>query len=303
MLVPVASLGAQLLLFGGGTALAKRMGGVPAGSRLQGYAREAAEAVGVPPPKNVYEIRSNEPNAFAAGIWHDDTTVAVTSGLTELLSERELKAVLAHEMGHLRHRDVSRNMQVAVAAAGIGGVYEAGRIILDISSRNARSEEKSKKSKDEKGDGLASAGMTLMVAGLGTKGLAHLLRLGASRRAELAADRAAAEAFGADSLISALRKINEGAKHHKDLRESSTGRQLAFAMISDGHSPHEGKVTWRTQSPLSQPEGLTWSKVSKAFSKVLRTHPPIDERVEALERAAASGLVPKGTAVDPWSRM
>ena len=49
-----------------------------------------------------------------------DATVAVTDGLTSILTDDELRAVLAHEMGHVRHDDVQRNMHVAIAAIGLG---------------------------------------------------------------------------------------------------------------------------------------------------------------------------------------
>ena len=108
----------QVLMLGG-PGVAKSLGGAPTEDRrLKELAAEAAAAVGVPEPQ-VFEIKSSEPNAFAAsGFGTRDTTVAVTTGLREILTEAELGSVLAHEMGHLRHRDVARNMHVAAAAAG-----------------------------------------------------------------------------------------------------------------------------------------------------------------------------------------
>ena len=106
-----------------------------------------------------------------------------------------------------QHRDVQRNMHVAIAAVGLGGVYEAGRMLLDAGRRK-----KGSKKGSEKGDGAGLA-MALMTAGLGTQAMAHLLRLFASRSAELRADEAAAKAFGAQTLINALQKIHrEGAR-------------------------------------------------------------------------------------------
>jgi Zn-dependent protease with chaperone function len=98
-------------------------------------------------------------------------------------------------------------MHVAIAAVGLGGVYEAGRMLLDAGRRK-----KGSKKGSEKGDGAGLA-MALMTAGLGTQAMAHLLRLFASRSAELRADEAAAKAFGAQTLINALQKIHrEGAR-------------------------------------------------------------------------------------------
>ena len=273
------------------------MGGKPADHELTELAREAAVAVGVAPPKSVYEINAREPNAFAASnLFSRSQTVAVTSGLRSALSTNELKAVLAHEMGHLKHSDVARNMHVAIAIAGMGGVYDMGRMLFDSSSR------KKKRSKDDdEKDNSAAVGLMLMGAGLAAQGLAHGLRLAASRDAELKADRAAAEAFGSDAMISALRKIDSTAANRPaDLRNSAAGRRFAFAMISDGESKpaeswREDAGSWMAARPNGDKKGGVLNGITKAWRKVakaLRTHPPIDDRVAALEKATAAGLVP-----------
>jgi len=254
--------------------IAERMGGYPADAQLVEYACEAADAVGVAPPDSVIELDAAEPNAFAASnLFAASRTVAVTRGLREKLSPTELRAVLAHEMGHHRNRDVVRNMHLAIATAGMAGVYEAGRIILNARDRNS---ETSQSDSDGEG-GAATLGLALLAAGLMTQCLANLARLCASREAELQADRAAAAAFGADAMISALRKIDRlAAQRPADLRESKEGSAFAFAMISDGESGESAE------------EDGWWRKTMR----VLRTHPPLEERVAALEQAVADGVVP-----------
>lgn len=285
--IPVA-LTTGMLAFQGGPGVAKRMGGVPADDNLVYLSRRAAEAIGVHPPQHVFEIPANEPNAFAAsGFGSKSTTVAVTTGLRKLLTQDELLAVLAHEMGHLRHRDVARNMHVAIASAGLGGIYEAGRMLLDSSSRRSREGKKDKDGKKEDGSG-AGIGLSLMGLGLASQGVAHLVQMGASRGAELRADRAAAEACGADSLIRALRKIDaSAAKQPADLRKSSAGKKMAFAMISDGPSAQaSGRDV--AGSKASQPG---WRRALGRISQALRTHPPLEARISALEEAVANGEV------------
>lgn len=249
----------------------ERMGGFPANEKLASYAREAALAVGVAPPDHVFELDVEEPNAFAtSNLFAGSPTVAVTRGLRKALSPLELKAVLAHEMGHLRNSDVVRNMHVAVATAGMAGVFEAGRVLM-----------RERESESESDDGgVASIGLVLLAAGLVTQCLATLTRLCASRDAEIKADRAAAAAFGADAMISALSKIHQLSAHKPaDLRESTEGRSLAFAMISDGESTGANSDSW-------------WGKAAGGVTRALRTHPPLDVRVAALEQAVADGLVP-----------
>merc|ERR1719421_169715 len=101
----------------------------------------------------MYEVVSKEPNAFAAsGFRGRDATVAITTGLREILSADELRAVLAHEMGHLRHRDVMRNVHIAAAAAGLGGIYQLGKSIMEEEERAER-ERKRRGTKRDKKDG------------------------------------------------------------------------------------------------------------------------------------------------------
>jgi len=286
------TVGAPVLLtlgqvaYFGGPGVAKAMGGVESTDpKLQRLAREAAEAVGVKAPF-VYEVPSREPNAFAtSGLTSKDTTVAVTTGIREVLTENELKAVLAHEMGHLKYSDVVRNMHIAAAGAGLGGLYETGRILLRSSDGG-----KSSSSKDDDKDSGASLGVSLMAAGIATEAAAHLLRLSASRGAEFRADRAAAEAFGSDTIISALKKIHRAAQvRPADLRNAKasgfapvSGSAFSHAMISDGAAANAQE---------DETNGF-WKALDK-IGNALRTHPTLEKRVAALEMATEKGLVPK----------
>lgn len=87
--------------------------------------------------------------------------------------------------------NVARNMHVAVAAARLGGIYTAGRTLLDASLRLTRSgkkESKGEKDKDEGGGAPGAAlGLALMAGGLGAQAVAHLAQLAASRGSELQA--------------------------------------------------------------------------------------------------------------------
>jgi heat shock protein HtpX len=79
--------------------------------------REVTRLAGIPMPK-VYIIPSSSPNAFATGRSPNHSAVAVTQGIMELLSERELKGVLAHEIAHVKNRDIL----IQTVAATIAGV-------------------------------------------------------------------------------------------------------------------------------------------------------------------------------------
>merc|ERR1719271_1187760 len=120
------------------------MGGHEADDSLTALCSRVADRAGLPPPKHVYEIPTAELNAFAAGFGRGDATIAVTSGIRSALSTSELEAVIAHELGHIRHSDMSTNMHAAIAIAGLGGLHEVGRML----QRDQRDDDDS----DEDGD-------------------------------------------------------------------------------------------------------------------------------------------------------
>merc|ERR1719240_2218938 len=217
------------------------MGGQPADASLTELCSRVSDRAGLPPPKHVYEIPTAELNAFAAGFGRGDATVAVTSGIRSALSTKELEAVVAHEIGHIRHSDMTTNMHAAVAIAGLGGLYELGRFLVNTESQTER-ESKS----DDKGSSgsTASLGLMLMLGGTVTRSLAHLLQLSISRGAEYDADRVAAEVCGPDAMISALSKIQRRAETAPPRdRLAARGNAFAHAYISNGPSrtPKEPK--------------------------------------------------------------
>merc|ERR1719473_1527142 len=128
-----------------------------------------------------------------------------------------------------------RNVHIAVATAGLSGIYQIGRHLMD-KEMEAREEEtrqgKDKKDKDE--SSVVPVALGLMAGGLMLEGSAHLLRLTASRHSEIRADRAAAEAYGAQIVIDALRKIDRAAAWRPADLRTGAGKAYAFAMISDG---------------------------------------------------------------------
>lgn len=328
--LPAASLALQLL--DPQNDFIKDEGGVPADAQLVALAREAALAVGVAPPKAVYLLPAREPNAFACGL-RSNTAVGVTAGLVDSLSTDELRAVLAHEMGHLKHRDVARNTHVAIAAAGLGGVYHAGQQLLrrakemederkqrqaarllEATRRRAEAggtdaaaaaeaEASAQAKEDEEAQAqegaLHGAGWLLIVGGAGMQAVAHLLRLAASRVMELSADLAAAEAYGASSLISALRKIHEQSGQHDDLRSSALGASLSHAMISGGPAVR-AEAEDAAPSHLEDPEealAFQWlDRMVQPFVqlgvRLLSTHPPLDVRVDALRSSGRTEPAP-----------
>ena len=90
-MAPTAVLLTEFALFGGGKRVASLMGGQPADAQLTDLVHEVARKANVRPPAAVFEVPSDEPNAFAAGFSEKDSAVAVTTGLRRALRPLELK--------------------------------------------------------------------------------------------------------------------------------------------------------------------------------------------------------------------
>ncbi len=170
---------------------------VDAGSAPQFYrmVKELSARAGLPMPK-VYLIDEAAPNAFATGRNPEHAAVAATTGILRALSERELRGVMAHELAHVRHRDilistVSATMAGAISmlanfAAFFGGRDENGRPTNPIA-------------------GIAVAILAPLAA--------SLIQMAISRAREFEADRGGAEISGDPAaLASALDKIHRYAQ-------------------------------------------------------------------------------------------
>lgn len=263
--VPTIVTLSQFIFGGDGKYVAEMMGGKPADAALTSLVHDVARRADHDPPAFVFEIPTKEMNAFAAGIRKSGTVVAVTRGLRDALSERELKAVLAHEIGHLRAKDTSKNMHMVAATMGLGGLYTAGRQLL-------KSDQSSSKKDDKESGGTAVVGLGLMGVGLVGQGIAHLLRLGSSRRHEFAADAVASKLFGAEAIISALQKIEASAARgvRRD-RLGAKGNAFAHMYISNPIPT----------TALTAKKGSSFRWIGKML-QLLNTHPTTHERVEAL---------------------
>lgn len=170
---------------------------VDATSAPQFYAmvRELAQRAQLPMPR-VYLINEDAPNAFATGRNPENAAVAATTGLLRILSERELRGVMAHELAHIKHRDilistVSATMAGAISALANFAVFFGGR---DSEGRPANP--------------IASIAVALL-APLA----ASLIQMAISRAREFEADRGGAEICGdPQGLASALDKIHKIAR-------------------------------------------------------------------------------------------
>jgi heat shock protein HtpX len=162
--------------------------------RLYQMMRELTTRAGLPMPR-MYMIPSDQPNAFATGRNPKHSAVAVTRGITKLLSEDELRGVLGHELTHVRNRDIL--IQSVASAIGTAITYVAYMLIFFGGEDN------------NSPLGLVSALAMVILAPIA----ASIIQLAISRQREYAADAGGAELCGnPESLASALLRLEQGAE-------------------------------------------------------------------------------------------
>src|SRR6201989_826158 len=161
--------------------------------RLYQMVRELSTRAGLPMPR-LYMIPNDQPNAFATGRNPKHSAVAVTRGITKLLSEDELRGVLAHELTHIRNRDIL--IQSVASAIGMAITYLAYMLMWFGDDDNSPL-------------GLIASLGLVILAPIS----ASIIQLAISRQREYAADAGGAELCGnPESLASALLRLESGAQ-------------------------------------------------------------------------------------------
>jgi len=213
--------------------------------RLHRIVDDLVQRASMPKPR-VFVIPAAYANAFATGRNPKHGAVAVTQGIMNLLTERELRGVLAHELAHIKNRDILVSTIAAVVAAAIGYLAQALSFAAFFGS-----------SSDEEHEG-GGAGSTLLVA-LVAPLAATLIQLGVSRAREYMADDTGARICGdPEALAAALDKLDTRATLEPSELEPATASLFIVNPLAGG----ERLMRW--------------------FS----THPPMEERVRRLRALA-----------------
>ena len=198
-----------------------------------------AQQAKLPPPK-VYVIPTASPNAFATGRNPQHAAVAATEGIMRLLDERELAGVIAHELAHVKHRDILISSVAATVAATIMLVARMAGWAAMFGGFGGR---------DQRGGSNVLALLaTIILAPIA----AVLIQSAISRSREFAADCGAAEIVGSPyGLADALRKIDAAAKQvpldanpataHMFIMKPFSGRGM-MALFST-HPPTEQRIS------------------------------------------------------------
>ena len=195
---------------------------VDAGSAPQFYAmvQDLAQRAQLPMPK-VYIIDEPAPNAFATGRNPEHAAVAATTGIIRSLSERELRGVMAHELAHVKHRDILISTISATMAGAIGMLANFGMIF------GGRS-----------GDGRPANPIAGIAVAILAPMAAGLIQMAISRSREFEADRGGAEISGDPAaLASALDKIHrmaQGVTLPAAERHPETAQMMIMNPLSPG---------------------------------------------------------------------
>lgn len=204
---------------------------------------------GMKTPK-IYIIDDDSLNAFASGIGNSSYSISLSKGIIEKLDDDELEGVIAHELTHIKNRDV-RLLIVSIIFVGIFS------FLAELAFRSLRFAGSGKKSKDSKGSGAIIL-IAIVVTAIAYF-ISILLRFGISRRREYLADAGSAEMTKKPyALANALRKISGD-----PLIEAVQSRDVAQLFI-DNPKPSTHKTA--------------------SWDNMFATHPPIDKRIELLEQ-------------------
>ncbi len=212
-------------------------------SKLYSIVQELASKANLPMPK-VYIMNSPQANAFATGRNPKNAVVAVTSGILDLLNHNELRGVLAHELGHIKNRDILISSVAATIAGVISYIAMMARWAAIFGGFGGDR---------DRGSGLIELLVLAIIAPI----MAMIIQFAISRSREFLADETGAKFTNdASALASALQKIEGSVKHHPFGRMGTT-EATAHMFISN---------------PLK----------SSSFIELFSTHPTTKKRIERL---------------------
>lgn len=200
---------------------------------------------GLPMPK-VYIMNDASPNAFAAGRDPKHAVVAATTGLLDLMDDREVRAVMAHEIAHVKNYDIRLSTIVFGLVSVVGIISEIGWRIAYFSDRD-----------DDRGNMFGA--VALIVTAVVGPIVATIVQLAVSRQREYLADSSSALITRhPDAMISALKKLGAYSEAHAKDKTTKANRHNAALQALFINDPTAG---------------------------LFSTHPPIAKRIERLELA------------------
>ncbi|MBY0505919.1 MAG: zinc metalloprotease HtpX [Bryobacteraceae bacterium] len=210
-------------------------------ARIGPMTAQLCQRMGLPMPK-LWVLPEASPNAFATGRNPSHSSVAVSAGLLDLMSDREVEAVIAHELGHIKNRDILTGSIAATIATAISYM---GNMLMFMGPRHHDDDE------DSGGGGIVGALAMMILAPMA----AMVIQMAISRTREFSADYAAAKFTGSpEGLISGLGKLETWSQR----------------------IPMESSTPAMSHMYIIPPMAGQW------FAKLFSTHPPTQERIARL---------------------
>jgi heat shock protein HtpX len=210
--------------------------------------RSLAQRENMPMP-SIYFIESMQPNAFATGRNPKHAAVAVTRGILDIMNQAELEGVLAHELAHVRNRDIL----IATIAATIGAALSFLARMYFWGGMGRR--------RDNNGASLLIGLAAMILAPIA----AAVIQMGISRAREYQADRSGVESTGSPmALASALAKLEQGSRVPMNVDPAVSQLFIADPLKAFGNQRRRGG--------------------GNSFTKMFSTHPPIADRIDRLEK-------------------
>lgn len=212
--------------------------------RLYNAVENLSITAGLPMPK-VYIINDDAPNAFATGRDPEHAAVAATSGLLDIMDDKELTAVMAHEMSHVKNYDIRVSTIVFGLVCLIGFISDLGwrMAIYGGRGRSCDNEDRS-----------PVGAIILLVTSILAPLCASLAQMAISRQREYLADASAVNLTRyPEGMIAALKKLES---HSRPMKSQNTAMEAMYI-----------------NNPLKK----------GAISNLFSTHPPIEKRIERLE--------------------
>ncbi|MBW2501440.1 MAG: zinc metalloprotease HtpX [Deltaproteobacteria bacterium] len=212
---------------------------------LHGMVEKLAHRAGLPKP-GVYVMPGKTPNAFATGRNPEHAAVAVTEGLLQLLQPDELEGVIAHELGHIKNRDILISSIAAVMAGAISYLATMAQWAMIFGGRGGDD--------NERGGNLAAMLVMMIVAPLA----AAIIQMAISRSREYLADATGAKVCGHPvSLANALQRLEEYNRRLPMRVNPATAQMYIVNPLAGG-----------------------------TMASLFSTHPPIGERIKRLRAMA-----------------
>ena len=234
--------------------------------RLRQIVGDLANRAGLPMPR-LYLVDRPEPNAFATGRDPNHAAVAVTTGILDLMDERELRGVLAHELSHVKNRDTLIGTIAATIGGAISFLAQMAQFQMLFGGRD-----------DRQGGGFGAL-IAIILAPIA----ALIIQLAVSRGREYGADRSGALLTGdPEGLASALQGLDAANRARPGLLDRFSRRSADPRQPAPSPAP--------AANPAFAHLFIVNPLLGRQIGSLFSTHPPIAERIARL-RAMQPGIV------------